>query len=159
MNFKTIVVDIEQIFKGSGTDVEKFANAFWTLFKKPPQVTQIVLNFVTEAAPVLIIATSLVDPLIEPEVAGALAIVETGLAGIQASLTAASTGKSLLANLENFATTVPTLLSGLAIKNPELQANIVKIVNLVVNESKVIIPAVQAWVSKLATTKAAIPTV
>ena len=143
----TIKIDIENLLKGTGTDVEKFASAFSTLFKKAPSVIQTVENFVNEAAPVITAAVALADPLVEPEVAGALAIAETGLAAIQASATAAISGTSLLANLQNFAATVPQLLTGLTIKNPVLTATIARIVNLVTGEAKVLIPAVQTLVA------------
>ena len=146
----TIAIDVEKFLKGTGTDVEKFASAFVTLFKKAPSVIQTVENFVSEVAPVITAAVALADPLIEPEVAGALAIAETGLAAIQASATAVNSGTSLLANLQNFASTVPQLLTGLTIKNPVLTATIVRIVSLVTGEAKVLIPAVQTLVAQSA---------
>ena len=110
---------------------------------------QTIQNFVNEAAPIIVAADALAAPETEPEVAGALAIVETGLAAIQASATAANSGTSLLVNLQNFATTVPALLTGLTIKNPVLVASITKIVTLVTGEAKVLIPAVEAWVAQI----------
>ena len=146
----TITIDVEKFLKGTGTDAEKFAAAFAKLFSKAPAVLQTVQNFLNEAAPEIVAAVALADPLVEPEVAGALAIAETGLAAIQASATAANSGTSLLTNLQNFAATVPALLTGLAIKNPVLTATIGRIVTLVTGEAKVLIPAVQAWVAQLA---------
>ena len=88
--FSTIEVDIKKFFATTGSDVEKFANAFWNLFKKAPTALQTVDNFITEVGAVVIAAVSLADPLAEPAAAAALATVETGLAGIQAAATAAS---------------------------------------------------------------------
>ena len=151
----TIVADVEKFFKGTGTDLEKFGLAFWKLFKKAPAALQVVENFVGELAPVITAAVALAAPAVEPEVAGALAIAETGLAAIEASAQAAVSGNSLLTNLENFAATVPALLTGLAIKDANLQATITKIVNLITGEAKVLIPAVQAWVAEIAAKPAA----
>lgn len=145
----TIKLDVEKFLKGTGTGAEKFAAAFTKLFSKAPAVVQSIDNFVTEAAPVITAAVALADPLVEPEVAGALAVAETALAGIEASLTAANSGTSLLANLQNFSTTVPALLTGLTIKNPALQATVVRIVSLVTGEAKVLIPAVESWVAQI----------
>ena len=153
--FSTIEVDIKKFFATTGSDVEKFANAFWNLFKKAPTALQTVDNFITEVGAVVIAAVSLADPLAEPAAAAALATVETGLAGIQAAATAAVSGTSVLTALQNFASTVPTLLTSLDVKDPALTASITKIVTLVVNEAKVIIPAVQSWVAELAGTPAA----
>lgn len=151
---QTIVVDIEKFLKGTETDAEKFAVAFARIFKKAPTVIQTVENFVNEAAPIIAGAVSLADPIAEPAVAAALAMVETALAAIQASASAAVSGQSLVTNLQNFAGTVPSLLSGLAIKNTALQGTISRIVSLVTGEAKILIPAVQAWASQL---KAASP--
>ena len=147
--FSTIVVDVEKFFKGTGTDVEKFAASFWKLFKKVPAALQVIQNFVGEVAPIITAAVGLADPILEPEAAAALAALETGLAAVDAAATAATTGTSLLANIEGFAGSVPQLLTGIAIKNPALQAEITKIVNLVEGEAKVIIPAIQAWVQQI----------
>jgi hypothetical protein len=149
----TIVADVEKFFKGTGTDLEKFGLAFWKLFKKAPAALQTVENFVGELAPVITAAVALAAPAVEPEVAGALAIAETGLAAIEASAQAAVSGNSLLTNLEQFAATVPGLLTGLAIKDANLQATITKIVNLITGEAKVLIPAVQAWIAQIAAAK------
>jgi hypothetical protein len=160
-NAKTILIDVEQFLKGTATSAEKFASAFCKLFKKSPAVVQSVENFINEAAPLIVAATTLADPILVPEVAGALAIVETGLAAVEASLTAANSGQGALVALQNFATTVPALLTGLAIKNPVLSAAILRIVALVVGEAKVLLPAVESWVAqiKAAQPVAAAPTV
>jgi hypothetical protein len=84
----------------------------------------------------------------------ALATVESGLAAIQASAAAANSGQSLLANLQNFATTVPALLGGLDIKNAALKAAIERIVALVTGEAKVLLPAVDSWVKQIAAAQA-----
>jgi len=144
-----IPVDIEKFFLKTCSDAERFAVAFAKLFKRAPSALQTVENFVNETAPVVVAAVALADPTAEPEVAAALAIVETGLAAIQASAQAAVSGTSLLESLQNFATTVPAVLSGLQIKNPALVAAIERITTLVVGEAKVLIPAVQSWVEKL----------
>lgn len=140
---------IKAVFEAGEADVQKFAVVFEKLFKKSPSALQTVENFVNEVAPVVIAADALVAPETEPEVAAALAIIETGLAAVQASAQAANSGQSLLSALQNFSTTVPTLLSGLAIKNPVLQASIERIVTLVTSEAKVLIPAVEAWVAQI----------
>ena len=145
----TIVVDVKTFFADLGTDVGKFASAFVKLFKKAPSALQVVENFTAEAAPIIIGAVELADPVAEPEVAAALSVAETGLAALQASATAATSGQSLLTNLQSFATTVPQLLTGLQIKNPALQAAVTKIVNLITAEAKVLIPAVEAWVKQI----------
>lgn len=145
----SVLSSIKAVFEAGESDVQKFAVVFEKLFKKAPSALQTVDNFVSEVAPVIVAATAIAAPLEEPEVAAGLAIVETGLAAIQASAQAANSGQSLLAALQNFSTTVPTLLSGLAIKNPLLQASIERIVTLVTSEAKVLIPAVEAWVAQI----------
>jgi hypothetical protein len=150
--FSTIVVDVKKFFANTGSDVEKLAASFWKIFKKAPTALQTVDNFVTEAGGVVIAAVSLADPLVEPEAAAALATIETGLAAIDAAATAATTGTSLLSNLQNFAADVPALLTGIAVKNPVLAATINRLVTLVVGECKVLIPAVEAWVAQISTT-------
>ena len=145
----TIETDVETFFKGTGTDLEKFGAAFSKLFKKVPSALQTVENFVGEAAPVITGAVAIADPLVEPEVAGALALAETGLASIQAAATAATSGNSLLQNIQNFAATVPATLAGLEVKNPALQAAVVRVVNLITGECKVLIPAVQSWIAAI----------
>ncbi len=144
-----IVVDVEKFLKGTGSDAEKFAGAFEKLFKKAPSALQAVENFVGEVAPVVVAAVALADPVAEPEVAAGLAVVETGLAAIQAAATAAVSGQSLAQNLQNFSATVPALLAGLAIKNPALKATVEKVVTLVTGECRVLIPAAQAWVAQI----------
>ena len=145
----SILSAIKADFKAGEADVEKFAVEFEKLFKKAPSALQTVNNFVSEVAPIVIAADAIAAPETEPEVAAALAVIETGLTAIQVSAQAANSGQSLLAALQNFATTVPALLSGLAIKNPVLQATIEKIVTLVTSEAKVLIPAVEAWVAQI----------
>jgi len=110
--FRTIAADIEKFFKATGTSVEKFAVAFWKLFKKAPSALQTVENFVNQVAPVIVGAVILADSEAEPEVAEVLATIETALAAVQASATAATSGRSLVANLENLAVTA--LLCSLA---------------------------------------------
>lgn len=146
----TIEIDVKKFLTATGTDAEKFAAAFSKIFGKAPAVIQTIENFVNEAAPLITAAVTIADPIAEPEVAGALTIAETALAAIQVSATAAVSGQSLLVNLQNFANTVPTLLTGIAIKNPALQAAILRIVNLVTGEAKVLIPAVETWVAQIA---------
>ncbi len=145
----TIVTDVEKFFKATGSDIEKFCVAFETLFRKAPNALQTVENFLQELAPVVVAATALADPSVEPEVAGALATVETGLAGIQAAATAATSGTSLLSELQSFAATVPQLLTSLDIKNSALKSTIERIVTLVTGEAKVLIPAVESWVAQI----------
>ena len=144
--FKTIKADVGNFFKTVETDAGKFFAAFVKIFKKAPAATQVVQNFVDEAAPIINLAAGLADPAIEPAVAEALKVAETGLAAVQAALTAANSGQSLLGNLQNFATTVPQLLGGIEVKNPQLKATIERIVTLVVSEAKVLIPAVEHWI-------------
>lgn len=142
--FSTIKADIKDVTTSAG----KFASAFSRLFKKLPSAIQVVSNFTAEVAPVVVAAVALADPAVDPEVAAALAIVETGLAAVEASAQAATTGGSLQSALQNFSATVPTLLSGLAIKNPVLKAAVERIVTLVVGEAKVLIPAVELWIDQ-----------
>ncbi|MFZ3343375.1 MAG: hypothetical protein WA213_21030 [Terriglobales bacterium] len=151
MTLSTLKVDIAKFFSSLESDAGKFCAAFVKLFGKAPAAIQVVENFVSEVAPVITAAVAFAAPSADGVVTAALATVETGLAGIQAAATAAASGTSLLASLENFSTTVPTLLSSLDVKDAALSASITKIVTLVVNEAKVIIPAVQSWVSQLAT--------
>ena len=146
----TIEADLKKFGGEVETDAEKFGAAFEKCFDKLPSAEQAIQNFIDEAAPIITVAVSLADPLAEPAVAGALAVAETGLAAIQASTTAALSGTSLVTNLQNFAKTVPALLTGLTIKNTALQAAITRIVTLVTGEATVLIPAAQAWASQLA---------
>lgn len=150
----SILSTIKADFGKIESDATKFEAAFVKLFKKLPSAEQAVENFVGEVAPVIVAAVAIADPVAEPEVAAALATVETGLAAIQAASAAAVSGTSLLANLQNFATTVPTLLSGLTVKNPATTAAIEKVVTLVVSEAKVLVPAVESWVKQIAAVKA-----
>ena len=151
----TITTDVETYLTATGSDLEKFAAAFDKLFRKAPSALQTVENFIGELAPVVTAAVGLVDPAIMPAAAAALATVETGLAAIQAAATAAVSGTSLVTNLQNFAATVPVLLTGIEVKNPELQKQVSNIVNLVVGECKVLVPAVQSWVAQIKATTAA----
>ena len=147
----TIVVDVEKFFKGTGTDLEKFSSAFEKLFKKAPTALQAIQNFVGEAAPIIEAAVAIADPVAEAPVAAALATAETALAALEASAQAAVSGTSVLSNLENFTSTVPALLTGVDVKDASLSTKITSIVNLITNESKVLVPAVQSWVAQLAT--------
>lgn len=150
--FSTIKADVETFFKDLDTDAGKFCAAFTKIFGKAPAALQVVENFVNEAAPLIEGAVALADPVAEAPVAAALATAETGLAGLQAAATAANGGSSFLGDLQAFATSVPATLSSLDIKNPALQAKVVSIVNLITNEAKVLIPAVEAWVKDLSGT-------
>ncbi len=146
----TIVADVKKFAGEVETSAEKFASAFVKIFKKLPSAEQAIQNFIGQTAPYITAAVALADPIAEPEIAGALALVETGLAAIQASTTAAQSGTSLVTNLQSFATTVPQLLTGLAIKNANLQSTITRIVNLVTGEAKILIPLAESWVAQLA---------
>ena len=150
-----IEVDVKKFLKGTETDAEKFGAAFEKLFKKAPAALQVIENFTGEVAPIIVVAIALADPVAEPVVVAALATVQTGLAAVQAAATAANSGQSLLTDIENFATTVPSLLTGLDIKNATLKATVTKIVTLVTGECKVLIPAVQSWVAQIKGTPAA----
>jgi hypothetical protein len=145
----TLKLDVEKFAKATESDLEKFAAEFQRLFAKAPSALQAIDNFVTEAAGPINIAVGLADPAAEPLVAGALSTVETGLAALSASAQAATSGTSLLTNLQNFSTTVPTLLTGITVKNPALQTEITNIVNLVTGECKVLLPAVESWVAQI----------
>ena len=151
MTLSTLKVDIAKFFSDLESDAGKFCAAFVKLFGKAPAAIQVVENFVGEVARVATVAVALADPAADGAVTAALATVETGLAGIQAAATAAVSGTSVLTALQNFASTGPTLLTSLDVKDPALTASITRIVALVVNEAKVIIPAVQSWVAELAT--------
>jgi phage-related protein len=146
----SVLSKIKAVFTDVESDLSKFAAAFVKLFKKAPSALQAVENFTGEVAPVIIAAVALADPAVEPAVAAALATAETLLAAVQASATAAASGQSLLSSLQNFASTVPTLLTGLTIKNATLKSTIEKIVTLVTSEAKVLIPAVESWVKQIA---------
>lgn len=149
----SVFSSIKAVLVGIESSAAKFATAFEKLFKKAPSVIQAVSNFTGEAAPIIIAAVAIADPVAEPEVAAALAVAETGLAAIEASAQAANSGQSLLANLQNFAATVPALLSGLAIKNPQTQKAVEKIVALITGEAKVLLPVVEAAVKQLSASK------
>lgn len=145
----TIKTDVEKFFKNTGADLEKFGTAFEKLFKKSPSALQTVENFVGEVAPVVEAVVAIADPVAEAPLVAALATVETGLAAIEASAVAANSGTSLLTNLENFVATVPSLLTGIDVKDAALTAKITTIVNLVTNECKVLIPAVESWIAQI----------
>lgn len=149
----SILSTIKADFSDLSTDAGKFVKAFTKLFAKAPSAIQTVENFTLEVAPVITAAVALADPAVEPEVVAALATAETGLAAIEAAAQAANTGQSLQAALQNFSTTVPTLLGGLDVKDPALKATIERIVTLVTGEAKVLIPAVEAWVAAIKTAK------
>lgn len=148
-----IEVDIEKFFKATGTDVERFCSAFTSLFRKAPSALQAVENFTGEVAPMIEGAVAIADPFIEPEVAAGLATLESGLAAIQAAAVDANSGNSLLQNLENFAADVPRVLGAIQVKNPNLKAAVVRIVNFVTNETKVILPAVENWIKQIAASR------
>ena len=151
----TIETDVKTFFSDLTTSAGKFAAEFEKLFGKVPSALQMVENFTQEVAPVVVAAVDLVDPVAEPEVVAALATVETAIAGVEAAAQAAVSGESLVAGLKNLQAEIPTLLSSLKITNPALQAKITKIVNLVVGEAAVLIPAAEAWVKQIAGTPAA----
>lgn len=148
--FSTIKADVETFFKGLESDAGKFCAAFAKLFKKAPAALQVVDNFINEAAPMVVGALAIADPAVEPEAAAALATVETGLAGLQAAATAANSGSTFLGDLQAFAASVPATLTSLDIKDAALKTKVTAIANLITNEAKVIIPAVEAWVKQLA---------
>jgi hypothetical protein len=154
----TIVVDVEKFFKNTATDAEKFAVAFWKLFKKSPSALQSVENFLTRVSPEIVAVVAVVDSAAEPEVAAALATAETAVAAVQAAATAATTGTSLLSNLEALEADIPTLLTGLDIKDTTLKATITKIATLIASEAKVLIPAVESWVAQLKSSSTATTT-
>ena len=146
----TIETDVKTFFATVDTDAGKFASAFVKIFMKAPAALQMVQNFVGEVAPVIEAAVTLADPIAEAPVVAVLGTIETGLAAIDAAATAAVSGNSLLACLQNFAASVPNLLSGIDVKNAALQTKVTTLVNLVVNEAKVLLPAVESWVAQLA---------
>lgn len=148
--FSTIKVDIETFFKDLETSAGKFCAAFLKIFKAAPSALQVVQNFVNELAPVVVAAVGFAAPAADSAVAAALATVQIGLAAIQATLTAANSGQSLLADLQDFANSVPQLLTGLDIKDANLKTEVENIVSLINNEAKVLIPAVEAWVKSIA---------
>lgn len=147
--FSKIVADVKKFFTGTGTDLEKFATAFNTLFKKSPSALQAVENFTNEAAPLIEGAVAIAAPSDETAAATALATIETSLAALQAAATSANSGQSFLQNLQNFAASVPSVLGAIQVKSPALQAKITSIVTLVVNETKVLIPAVESWIAQI----------
>ena len=153
-----IETDVAKFFKGTGTDLEKFGVAFIKVWKKSPSALQSVENFIQELAPMVVLATTVVDPIAEPEVAAALSVIETSVAALQAAATAATTGTSLLTTLQALANSTPAILAAVQVKNPALVASITKIVNFVSGEAKVLIPAVEAWIAQIkAQNAAAVP--
>lgn len=149
----TLKLDLSKFAGAAETDIAKFGTAFEKVFNKAPSAEQAIQNFIQEAAPFITAAVALADPILEPEVAGALSLAETGLAEIQASTAAAQSGTSLVTNLQNFSTSVPKLLTGLQIKNPALQSAITRVVTLVTREAKILIPLAQSWVAQLGVPK------
>lgn len=150
----TIEVDVKKFFAAADTRLGKWVNIFATLFRKAPTALQTVDNFVLIAAPEIEAGVELVDPIAEPVVAAGLSTLEVGLAAIATAAKDASSGNSLLQNLKNFAADVPAVLGGIEVKNPALKAVVVKIVNVVVSEAAVLIPAVEAWVKQIEAKKA-----
>lgn len=144
-----IELDLKGIFSTMGSSLQKFGSAFWKLFGKAPTALQAINNFIGEAAPTLIAVVQLADPEAEPEVAEILSRAETGLAAIQASASSATSGSSLLANLTDFAATIPGDLKAVQVKNPVLQAKITSFANFIVAEAKVLIPAMENWIVQL----------
>lgn len=148
--FSKVKADVATFFSNLETSAGKFCAAFVKLFGKSPAALAVVQNFINEIAPIVVAAVGIADPMADGAVSAALATVETGLAGIQAALTAAVSGTSLVGALQAFVTQIPNTLKDLDVKNPELTALIEKISNLIVNEGAVLIPAVESWVKELA---------
>ena len=144
-----IEADIKTFFHDLSTSAGKFAAEFEKLFRKVPSALQMIENYTQEIAPVIVGAVDLADPVAEPDVAAALATVETAIAGLEAAAQAADSGQSVVEGLKNLQAEVPTLLGSLKIENPALQATITKIVNLIVGEAAVLIPAAEAWVKQI----------
>lgn len=149
--FYKIEVGFEKFLKGTETDVEKFAVAFEKIFKNAPNAVQLVENFLSEVSPLVVDAAEIVDPVIEPEVVVAISTAQGALAALQAALTNAVSGGSVVGDLQNLATSVPSVLGAVKVKNPLLQASITKVVNYVVGEVKVLLPAAEAWVAQAKT--------
>lgn len=145
----TIEVDVKKFFSAADTRLGKWVNVFATIFKKAPSGLQTVNNFVMIAAPEIEAGLALVDPIAEPAAAAAFGILETGLAAVATAAKDAASGNSLLQNLKNFAADVPSVLGAIQVKNPALKAVVEKIVNVVVGEAAVLIPAVEAWVKQI----------
>lgn len=148
--FHKIEVDVEEFFQHPLTSAAKFCKAFLFFLKKAPNALQTASNFLAELSPVVVAAVGLADPLVEPEVAAALSVVETAIGALGASLQAASSGGSFLDNLVNFNKTIPATLSALDVKNPQLKSKVEWIANFITSECKVLIPAAESWVKKLA---------
>jgi len=147
--FHTVEVDLSKFFKTLETDIGKFCHAFVSLFHKAPNALMVVNNFLNELAPVVEGVVSIADPIIAPEVAAALSTVQTAMAALYATVNSANTGTTFLAGLENFVKDIPATLTALDIKDAALKSKIEWIANFIVNEGKVLIPAVEAWVKQL----------
>lgn len=145
----TIKTDVEKFLKGSETDLEKFAAEFEKIFGKLPSALQTVKAFVAVITPEIETAANIADPVLEPAVAEALQTVEVGLTAVETAAEDATDGQSLLANIKSFAADVPSLLTGLDVKDATLQSTITGIVNFVSKESGVLIPLVESWVAEL----------
>ena len=146
----TIKTDVEKFFKATGTDLEKFADAFWKLFKKAPTALQTVENFVTEAGTIIVAVTSVINPAVGTAEAVIIGEIETALAAVQAAATAASTGTSLLTNLEAFFAAIPATATSLGLSTSSTgYAEVTKLVTWAEAEAKVIIPAVESWIATI----------
>ena len=149
--FSTITSDIQKFFGALATDAEKFWNAFTKLFGKAPTALQTLDNFITESAPMVIAISALVVPAEEPLIAAGISMVEESLAAIKAAVDAAASGSSVQDYLTALENNIASLLPAAGIKDPALQQKIEKFVTFVVDECKVLIPAVESWVKKIAT--------
>ena len=145
----TFLSELKLIFKDTGTELEKFEKAFVTVLKKEPTELQAVQGFVGEVAPVIEAAVALADPVAEAPVAAALSMVEVGLAAIQKAVSDTANAAGVVPALQAFAADVPQVLSGVAVKDAGLQSKITALVNFVTNETKVLLPAVEAWVAQI----------
>lgn len=145
----SIKTDVGKFLKATGTDLEKFASEFEKIFKKLPTALQTVQAFVSAITPEIETAANIADPVAEPAVAEALQTVELGLTAIETAAEDATDGKTLLSNIQSFAADVPSLLTGLDVKDTTLQTTITGIVNFVSKESAALIPLVESWVAEL----------
>lgn len=148
--FHTVEVDLSKFFTTVETDLGKFCIGFEHLFHKAPNALYVVNNFLNELAPVVEAAVTIADPVVSPEVAAALGTAQTAMAALYAMVNSANTGTTFLAGLENFVKDIPATLTALDIKDAALKSKIEWIANFIVNEGKVLIPAVEAWVKALA---------
>lgn len=155
--FHTIEVDVEYFFQHPGTSLFNFCKAMVRWFKKSPTALQMADNFLGQVAPEITAAVALADPIVAPEVSAALATAETAIAGIGAALSAANSGVSFLAGLVSLNGTIPGLLKSLDIKDAKLKAKVEWIANFITSECKVLIPAAENWVKKLAASKSPAP--